>query len=291
MKNDSSSTQTELYNRVLQLLQREWVGLATDIDGTLSPIAATHDAAFVPERGRNTLQQLHTLGRFTITIVISGRGAEGAYKLVGLPGLLYLGNHGLDMLHPDELKAVPHPYAQPYQAAIAATLQTLQARLKTISNPIQETSVENWRNGLLFENKGVTASIHYRLSPNPILAHQYLLQLLQEIVPTTGLQIREGRMVIELRPPLEINKGTALLDVIETYKLQGLIYLGDDTTDADAFEALHHYAQTHPLFADLAIGVHSPEMPDIIAETADFLVEGVEGVEEFLVWLNTILSS
>ena len=92
-------------------------------------------------------------------------------------------------------------------------------------------------------------------------------------------------MAIDLLPPVEVNKGTATLDLIQEYNLQGGIYLGDDLTDVDAFKAIH--AASHDLdFQGFAIGIISQEMPEKLVAEADFTLNGVSDVEGFLRWMS-----
>lgn len=290
MVNNNKKNLSELYTSVLSLVAEGNVGLAADIDGTLSQIAPTPNAAFIADAVRATLSQLQASQRLEVLAVVTGRAVMEARQLVGLPDLFYIGNHGLEMLRPGSHKSEPVATARPYQALIASVLETVKTNLP-------HSQEDDWRECLIFEDKGVTASIHYRLCPDPQLARQLILQQVEEIATLTGLRVSEGRMVVELRPPLEVNKGTALIDLAEAYQLKSLIYLGDDVTDVDGFRALrrleirsHEIHQASPdnisNFRGLAIGVSSPEMPNVVAENSDFLVEGVAGVEQFLSWLN-----
>lgn len=305
-----------LYNRVLELLKSKKVGLLTDVDGTLSPIALSPDLAVVSEQCRASLRQLIKTARFEIVAVISGRAALDAQKLVGLPELVYLGNHGLEVLLPDSTQPIPVEEARFYQPQIRSALELVSHKLRVLqqASPANSDIADVGLEKLFFENKGVSASIHYRLCNDREQARQVVLAQLLEIVQQAGLQVSEGRMVIELRPPVKINKGTALLNLVENYKLEGVIYLGDDLTDVDAFRAIHrlrldttrttlppyhlqieesispqgHKTVQREFFRGLALGVKSQEMPTLVADTADFMVEGVPGVEQFLSWLSQL---
>lgn len=279
----------KLQEEVLNLLAAGKIGLATDVDGTLSPIAETPAGAIVPARCRATLQTLAQSGRFAVVAVISGRMAEEACEMVKVPELLYLGNHGMELLRPGNSAAEPVKAAVPYQPFIASVLETVRHKLVTPGDK------EGWQQNILFENKGVTASIHYRRCPDPDFARQQILQTVQESLGSSGLKISEGRMVIELRPPVAINKGTAMLDLADLFSLQSLIFLGDDLTDVDGFRALHllekDRASHSPGFRGVGIGVYNAEMSPLLAENADYLVDGVTGVGDFLEWLAKTVSS
>jgi len=96
-------------------------------------------------------------------------------------------------------------------------------------------------------------------------------------------------MAVNLLPAVKIDKGTALLDLIQKYDLRGGVYLGDDLTDIDAFRAIHAACRDLD-FQGFAIGVTSQEMPEKLTEEADFTLNGVNDVERFLEWLSQIVT-
>ena len=95
----------------------------------------------------------------------------------------------------------------------------------------------------------------------------------------------QGRMSINLLPPVEGNKGTAVLDLIREYNLQSGIYLGDDITDIDAFRAIQSASHSSD-FQGLAIGIMSREISAKLVAEADFTLNGVNDVERFLKWMS-----
>ncbi|MBA3470444.1 MAG: trehalose-phosphatase [Herpetosiphonaceae bacterium] len=246
------------------LLRVQRLGVFTDIDGTISPIAPTPAAAVVDRACRDALQRL--VGSSTRVAAVSGRAAADAQAMVGLDGLRYIGNHGLEWWA--DGVTMPAPAAVPYVAAIAAAL----ADLAHYDLP----------NGVLIENKGVTASVHYRLAADQAAAAALLGTWLAAICQDHGLRLWPGRMIYELRPPLQLNKGTALADLLREDALDGAIFLGDDTTDVDGFMTLH-YARAAGL-QTLAIGVLSAETPEVVRETCDVAVNGVAGAAALLTW-------
>ena len=138
--------------------------------------------------------------------------------------------------------------------------------------------------GVSIENKGVTATIHYRLSPDPELARQKIMAAIEKSGPAGRLRIKPGKMSLNLLPPLGLDKGTAVAGLIKEYNLQSGLYLGDDSTDIDAFRAIHN-ASEGPDFKGYAIAVTSREMPAGLVGEADFTLEGIAEVERFLGWL------
>lgn len=250
-------------NELLRVLRSQPCGLLTDIDGTISPIAPTPDAAHVSPAARNHLRYLAQY--LAVVGAISGRGASDAAALVGLPELVYIGNHGME-----EWKAgrsEPLAEAQPYVNAIAAVLQEAQVQ---ITLP-----------GVLFENKGVTGSVHYRLTHDPQQAGAEIGKVLETLAARHDLRLTGGRLVWELRPPLTVNKGTAIRRLVAQYNLRGAIFLGDDRTDTDAFVALRELREQGHC-ATLNIGVLAAETPEIVRQLADIQVDGITGVEQFL---------
>jgi trehalose 6-phosphate phosphatase len=132
-----------------------------------------------------------------------------------------------------------------------------------------------------YENKGVSGSIHYRNAPDPAVARERILEVVSPLADREGLRLTHGRMVIELRPPVPINKGTALSDIVSEFALRSIIFMGDDVTDLDAMRALARIRSDSDLLG-LSIGVVGPETPDEVAEESDRVVHGVEGVADLL---------
>lgn len=257
---------------VRRIVGRRPCGLLTDIDGTISPIAPMPDAARVSPLARAVLQRLAR--QLDLVAVISGRAAADAAALVGLPELIYVGNHGLELAHGDRVEPVAEAAA--YIDAIDAVLRAAQER---IALP-----------GVLFENKGVTATIHYRLTEQPAQAGQQIGAILEQMIAQHGLALTPGRMVWELRPPLRIDKGTAARRLVTEFGLRSVIFLGDDRTDADAFRALRELRE-QGVCAALNVGVAAAETPAVVRELADVMVEGVAGVEQLLARISAIVAA
>lgn len=245
-------------------------GLLTDIDGTISPIAPTPDAAYVTPAARQHLERLAQ--RLDLVAAVSGRAAADAARMVGLPQLIYIGNHGMEVWQHGVAR--PLPIAEPFAAAIATVLHDAQAR---IDLP-----------GVLWENKGVTASVHYRQTADPHAADAQIGMVLDHLTRVHGLRLTQGQMVWEIRPPLAIDKGAAVRGLVAEYRLQGAFFLGDDRTDADAFVALRELRAAGTC-ATLAIGVLGPDTPSVVRDTADVLVDGVAGVEGILEQMVALL--
>lgn len=239
------------------------VALLTDIDGVLAPIVPTPDMSEVPEELRKLLRRLGE--RYRVVAGISGRAAEDALQLVGLEEIAYYGNHGFEVLRPgDDVEIVPE--AEPYKEKV----EELEERARRELEPL----------GAFVEDKGITASIHYR-NVSPEIGERCRVFVERE-GERLGLRITVGRGVVEARPPVRADKGTAVRKVVEEYEPQRVLFMGDDTTDLDAFRELEKLREEGVLEEILRIGVESEEGPPEIVSEADIAVEGTEGVEEVL---------
>ncbi len=199
--------------------------LLLDIDGTLSPIAPRPEYASVPDATRDVLAALAALNNVHVA-VISGREAVDARRLIELDSVWVIGNHGFELAAPN---ASPAPRADviPFEHAIA----TAVSRARAIASEME---------GVLVEDKRWTMSIHYRLAHPRIVPE--LVAATERIASDLRLRLTRGKEVLELRPPVDVDKGTAAVDLAETLgALSGgasVLCAGDDRTDEDAFRAL-----------------------------------------------------
>ncbi|CAN5152441.1 trehalose-phosphatase [soil metagenome] len=254
---------TEAWERL-----QEWgrtpgaVALLTDIDGTLAPIVPTPDAAEVSGELRGLLRRLS--GSCRVVAGISGRAAVDTFRLVGLEEIVYYGNHGFEVLRGGEVEVVPE--AAPYEEKV----EELQRRAREELGPL----------GAFVEEKGITVSVHYRnVSPE---VGERCKELVEHEGERLGLRITVGRGVVEARPPIRADKGTAVRKIVEEYEPEKALFIGDDTTDLDAFRELEKLREEGTLKETLRVGVKSDEGPPEIVSEADLVVNGVEGVEEVL---------
>ena len=237
--------------------------LCSDIDGTLSPIVQVPEAAFVPEPIKQALAALAE--RLALVVAITGRGVEDARRMVGLDQFAYVGNHGLERWRNGRVDV--HPRAERYVPLIAATLRQLSS---DVDVP-----------GVIFEDKGASASIHYRLAADPAATRALLLGAIAGGAHASELRVVEGRMVLNLLPNLRLDKGRAIEALVDEHRLNGVVFLGDDVTDLDGFRALAALRDSRGL-ATLSVAVASPEAPAELTAAADVAVEGVAGVASLL---------
>ncbi len=187
--------------------------------------------------------------------------------MVGLDNLVYIGSHGMERWVDGHSEYTPG--LEKYRVIIGSILSEIRPYLP--------------QHGIIIEDKKVTASIHYRLTPDPRAARETIIDALGKSPHARDLHIMQNKMIIELLPLAGFNKGTALSALIKEYRLRSAIYLGDDITDVDAFRALHQISNAD--FRGLAIAVTGKEMPDELTEAADFTLNGVSDVAHFLEWL------
>ena len=258
------------------VLRHRPCGLFTDFDGTLSPLADTPNTAVIHPGAQEALRSLDA--SLDLLAIVTGRSADVAERLVGLPQLLYIGNHGLERRFRGEHTAHPAGLAASHgvTAALVEIAEVVQAHIPS--------------EGLLFEDKRLSGSVHYRQVDDPTTAQRHILEAALAAAERHGLVVSEGRRIVELRPRAPVNKGTAIVDLIEHHGLQGVLFFGDDVTDIDGFRALRTYREQAGIDA-LNIGIASPESPPDLFETSDIIVQGVDACADLLAAIAESLSS
>lgn len=245
--------------------------LLSDIDGTLSPIAAVPAEAVVLESCRAALARLAEA--VDLVSILSGRPVAEARHMVGLDQLTYFGNHGLERWDPEH---GVRSEADAFVTAIAEALQQLEAQLRGMP-------------GVLLEDKRVVVSIHYRLAPDEPTAREELLAIATNVAFERGLVVTQGKKVIELRPPVAVDKGAIVHELIKEYGLNGVVYIGDDVTDIDAFRALLSARESGVRTVLVAVG--GSEAREELLSLADLRVDGPPAVGELLQGLAQELAS
>ncbi len=236
-------------------------GLLTDVDGTLAPIVARPEEAAVPARASELLAELS--GRYALVGCVSGRRAGEARRLVGVEGIAYAGNHGLELLLPgeEELRFDPALAGREHDAA------------KFIAG-LDDGALEEA--GLRLEDKGPIQALHWRGAGDESEAEAHAHELGAE-AGRAGLELRWGRKVLELRPPGGGGKDAAVAALLAIDGVTAAAYAGDDRTDLDAFRRLRDLKRDGELEAAVCVGVASAEGPAEIAEEADLTVDGPSG--------------
>ena len=218
--------------------------LLFDVDGVLAPIVARPELSEVAEETRSELSRLS--GRYRLVACVSGRAGEDARRLVGVDGIDVVGNHGLEL----------DSRAEEFAGAIAEFRAGIE-------RPV--------------EDKRLSLSLHYREAVDERAAVDELRRI-AERAGAAGLVARWGRKVLEIRPPVEADKGLAVRTLVARAGATRALYAGDDTTDLDAFAGLDAAA----LEAAVKVAVASEEGPVELREAADVVVESTQELTNLL---------
>ena len=240
-----------------------------DIDGTLAPIVRHADDASVPEPTRTQL--IAVAKRYAVVGCISGRRSATARQMVALGTMAYLGNHGSELLAPGSTQVEIDPQIAAYESTVrefahaAYTPEVQRLRVRT-------------------EDKQAIKAFHWRGVPDEDAAEE-AVRAIAERAEAEGLAVHWGRKVLEIRPPVEINKGRGVRRLLEGRDLAAGLYVGDDMTDLDAFAGLRGLVEDGLLGTAVCVGVRSEETPQQLEEQADLLVDGPLGVRGLLMAL------
>jgi len=227
--------------------------LACDFDGTLAPIVARPEEAQLPDETRVLLRRLVESKKLLVAMV-SGRSLADVRHRVGIEGIVYCGNHGLEIDGPGINWSSAEGHA--HRPQLADAVCTLRR---------QTTGIK----GVIIEDKGLTATVHWRLVADE--SRDELRELVAAAVQSRpGLRLAYGKAVWELRPRIDWNKGAAILLMLKRAGINtaDTICLGDDDTDESSFRAL-------PDGITLRVGnsnrTAARYLLDDVADTADFL--------------------
>jgi len=224
----------------------ERAAVILDVDGTLAPIVSRPEDAAVPAETRAELERIAI--RYRLLAFVSGRMGEDARRMVGVDRAEYVGVHGLELA----------PEAERWR------------------DPLRELAETDWPWGQV-EDKRLTVSFHYRNADD----EQAAVAQAEEIAGRARelrLVARFGRKVLEVRPPVEADKGTALVQLLREANVSRALFAGDDTTDLDAFRGLREAG----LELAVCVAVASAEGPSELVDQADLVVASPEELLELL---------
>lgn len=273
----------ELLEVVAALPQK--AAVMVDFDGTLSAIVEDPSAAIPQEGAIRTLMRLAAC--FSKVAVVSGRPVGFLLSHFDLrafpPTFSLIGLYGLE-------RAIWPAGDSPSQASLEVS-----GSAGTKAGPVivVEEGAELWRQriedaaqrigvevpaGVLLESKGLALTFHWRQADDPLQAQRWVWAEAAELSRLFGLEILNGKKAVELRPPLRVDKGTALLSMGRG--LRAVCYLGDDLGDLKAFDALDELTREGEITMKVAVG--GREAPPELLARADVVVEGPVGAVKFL---------
>jgi trehalose 6-phosphate phosphatase len=240
-----------------------------DIDGTLAPIVDHAEDARVPEGTRQLLIEIAK--RYGLVACVSGRRASEARAMVAIGTISYLGSHGAELLRAGWTEAV-----------LDARVEDWVRRIHEFGREADTAELRRAR--VRLEDKGAIVAFHWRGAPDEDAARA-AIDALAAKAESAGLRTHWGRKVLEVRPPVTIDKGAGIISFLEGTEIDVALYVGDDATDLDAFRALVQLAADGRIGSAIRVGVVTEDGPEAIEHEADVVVDGTDGVVELLVAL------
>ncbi|MEA2312964.1 MAG: trehalose 6-phosphate phosphatase [Solirubrobacteraceae bacterium] len=237
-----------------------------DVDGVLAPIVQHPDDAHMPETTRRPL--IDVAKRYGVVACVSGRRASDARRIVSLGSIAYLGSHGSEVLKPGSI-----------EPEMDGELAAWTRRVQTFAREAFGEELRRLR--VRLEDKEAIAALHWRGVPDEDDAEAAVRRVAEQ-AEDAGFTTHWGRKVLEIRPPVRIDKGAGIVALLRDMDLDAAVYVGDDVTDIDAFHGLTELIEMGRLGSAVRIGVRSEEGPSKLAEEADHMVEGTDGVRDFL---------
>jgi len=236
-----------------------------DYDGTLTPIVSNPDDAELSESTRGVLREVASMFP---TAIVSGRGLQKVLDFVKIGHICYAGSHGMDIAGPVEgpwcREGIRHTPAEQFEDMMAEVASALEEKMLHIP-------------GATVENNKFCVSAHYR-NCGPQHQHKVFDAVAETLHGREGIKVTSGKKVLEIRPDLQWDKGRALLYLLSALSLDldpdvVPVYIGDDTTDEDAFEVLRDHGSG-------GLGILVSSTPRKTA--ASFSLENTDKVREFL---------
>ena len=229
--------------------------LFTDFDGTLSEIVNVPDAAVAVDGVDHALADAVSSG--AAVTVVSGRSVGFLDSRLTVSGAELVGLYGLERLVGDEV--CRHPSADQWIPTVSAVRADAEATFS----------------GLTVESKELSLTLHYRDDPS---LRPQVERWAAGVGESTGLEVRSARMSVELHPPVEVDKGTAVIERIDD-ATTAVVMIGDDVGDLPAFRALDACG---PAVRTLRVVVASAELDPRVAALADLTLDSPADVVDFL---------
>lgn len=243
-------------------------GLVLDFDGVLSPIVEDPTASEMPDRVAAVLTRLaRPLG---LLAVMSGRPVEFLADRVRVAGVPLIGSYGIEQIWDGKRRI--NPDAEKWLGPVREAARALRDLLAT--SP-----------GIRVEEKPVSVAVHWRQAPDRAAAADQVRRGTARIATETGLRLEPGKLVEELRPPLDVDKGSAMLALLATEKMATIAYAGDDLGDIPALRAVRE-AGGYALVVD-----HGSETDPRLLDLADQTYAGTEGFAAWLAELAEVIGA
>jgi trehalose 6-phosphate phosphatase len=243
------------------LLTGKPFAILSDIDGTLAPIVPNPEDARISPRARDAIRQL--IGQGVRVAFITGRALEKARLMVDIPEAYFAANHGLHIAAGGD----------------TSTPEEVRRYVEWARQVIHDASRRNLP-GVTIEDKGPVVAFHYRRAKSEEEARAAISAAVTASEAAAHFRVQEGRKVIELRPPLAIDKGTAVGTLVRQIGAKSVLAIGDDATDLDMFRGVRDLREAD--IPGASVAVLSDEVEPLVLENADYFVRGVEGVEWLL---------
>jgi trehalose 6-phosphate phosphatase len=244
-------------------------GVVLDFDGVLSPIVEDPTTSAMPDHVTAVLNRL--AGRLGLLAVMSGRPAKFLMDRVRVEGIPLFGSYGIEQVQGGELQIDKEAegWLTPVREAGDALTELLA------SSP-----------GVRVERKSVSVAVHWRQAPDQEAAAIEVRQATAMVAASKGLALEPGKLVEELRPPIEINKGTAIRGLLAGRGLQTIAYAGDDLGDLPALDVVRDELHGYALVVD-----HGTETDQKLLNAASQVFTGTEGFADWLADLATAIGA
>jgi trehalose 6-phosphate phosphatase len=237
-----------------------------DVDGTLAPIVRHADDATVPEAVRGLLIQVAK--RYGVVACVTGRRAADARRIVSIGSIAYVGAHGGELLRPGSV-----------QPEVDRALEEWTRRVQEFAREADTAELSRLR--VRIEDKSSIIAFHWRGAPDEDAARGAVEELANR-AEAVGLSTHWARKVLEVRPPVGMDKGIGIRRLLREEDVDAALYAGDDATDLDAFAALSEMAEQDRLDTVVLVGIASDEAPPEVVERADIVLDGPGEVRALL---------
>ena len=237
-----------------------------DVDGTLAPIVRHADDATVAEPVRVLL--IAVAKRYGCVACVTGRRAADARRIVSIGSIAYVGSHGGELLRPGSVRP-----------EIDRQLEEWTLRVQEFAR--QADTAQLSRQRVRLEDKSSIVAFHWRGAPDEEAARSAVEDLANR-AEAVGLNTHWGRKVLEVRPPVRMDKGIGVRRLLRESDVQQALYAGDDATDLDAFAALGEMAEQGRLSGVVRVGIASEEAPEEVVRQADVVLDGPGDVRALL---------